>query len=159
MKTDTKDVVLDKELKTEFLKLLRLFQKGVTKLGIMKFNRIMSQVITKYSSNSEDVDMVMKLVCQHFNITEETLYNSRSKGEVYSAKIIAFKILNSTLGISASDIGKKFNRYQNSVAYAIKKFNQLQPEKKAAHKKIFQDYNAIMVEVKRYTNSKIIENN
>jgi chromosomal replication initiation ATPase DnaA len=99
----------------------------------------------------------MKIICSYFNITEETLYNSKSKGDVYTAKVIAFKIMNNTLGVSASDIGKKFNRYQNSVSYAIKKFNALEPRKKAQDRKVMDDYIEIMLEVKKYTNSKIIE--
>lgn len=151
------DNVVDTEIQQEVKKLLRNISNGVSKLSISKFNRILSQVITKYTSNSDDIDAIMKIICSHFNITEETLYNSKSKGDVYTAKLIAFKIMNTTLGVSASDIGKKFNRYQNSVSYAIKKFHGLEPKKRADDRKIMDDYTSIMLDVKKYTNSKIIE--
>lgn len=144
-----------KKLEHEFKKLLNIIGLGVTKHGLTSFNKIISGVVSKGDGKEQKINMVYKVVCSHFKIPVETLINSKSRGSIYDAKIITFKLLNSNVGISAKGISKMFNRYPNSVSHAIKKFESLDIERRKVDKKLYDDYQ--ICEVKFFESLELIK--
>jgi chromosomal replication initiation ATPase DnaA len=140
------------ETELEIKRLLRNINSGVTKLSLKKFNSVISKAIAKNSGKSEnEITEVVKIICKYFGITEDIL-KTKSRGEIYQAKIICFKILNHSLGISAQRIGKYFKRYPNSITHALKNFETLDPKRRQRDKKVFEDYSECEKRVRNYIN-------
>lgn len=136
----------------EVKKLIRNINNGVTKMTLEKFNKVMSNVIAKHSIKGEyEISESLKIVCKYFNLPED-VFMSKARGNVYNAKMILFKILNHTLGISAQRIAKYFKRYPNSVTHALIKFEKLNPDKRARDKKVIEDYLEIQKRIKIFIN-------
>ena len=68
------------------------------------------------------------------------------------AKMILFKILNHSLGISAQRIGKHFKRYPNSITHALKNFENLDPNRRSRDKKVYEDYIECDKKVRNFIN-------
>lgn len=138
----------DKEVK----KFFRNLNAGVSKLSLVKFNKLISKAIAKHSEKSDyEITRVVSIICKHFGITEDIL-NTKSRGEVYMAKMILFKILNHSLGISAQRIGKHFKRYPNSITHALKNFENLDPNRRSRDKKVYEDYIECDKKVRNFIN-------
>jgi chromosomal replication initiation ATPase DnaA len=130
----------ENETELEIRKLLKNINSGVNKLSLKKFNTIISKAIVRHTNKSEfEIEEVIKIVCKYYRISDDML-NTKSRGEVYQAKIICFKILNHSLGISAQRIGKYFKRYPNSITHALKVFETLDPKRRQRDKKIMEDF-------------------
>jgi chromosomal replication initiation ATPase DnaA len=140
------------ETDLEIKRLLRNINSGVNKLSLKKFNSVIAKAIARHSNKSEtDIDEVVKIVCKYFSISSEML-TTKSRGQIYQAKMICFKILNHTLGISAQRIGKYFKRYPNSITHALKSFEALDPKRRQRDKKIIEDYSECDKRVRNYIN-------
>jgi chromosomal replication initiation ATPase DnaA len=140
------------ETELEIKRLLKNINSGVNKLSLKKFNSVISKAIARHSNKEEtDIDAVVKIICKYFSISKEML-NTKSRGQVYQAKMISFKILNHTLGISAQRIGKYFKRYPNSITHALKGFESLDPKRRQRDQKIIEDYNECDKRVRNYIN-------
>ncbi len=140
------------ETELEIKRLLKNINSGVNKLSLKKFNSVISKAIARHSNKEEtDIDAVVKIICKYFSISAEML-STKSRGQVYQAKMISFKILNHTLGISAQRIGKYFKRYPNSITHALKCFESLDPNRRQRDKKIIEDYNECDKRVRNYIN-------
>lgn len=136
----------------EIKKLLKNINSGVSKLTLKKFNSVISKAIARHSNKTEtEISEVVKIICKYFAISEEML-KTKSRGEIYQAKIICFKILNHSLGISAQRIGKYFKRYPNSITHALKIFEALDPKRRQRDKKISEDYAECEKRVRNYIN-------
>ena len=132
----------------EVKKLIKNINVGIKKLTLEKFNQVISNAITKYSSKGEfEINESVKIVCKYYSVSVETLM-TKTRGDVYLAKIVLFKILNHSLNISAQRIAKFFKRYPNSVTHALKKFDKLNPDKRNKDKKLLADYNELNTKIK-----------
>jgi hypothetical protein len=128
------------ETDLEIKRLLKNINSGVNKLSLKKFNLVISKAIARHSNKSEsEITDTVKIICKYFGISEDIL-NTKSRGEVYQAKMVCFKILNHSLGISAQRIGKYFKRYPNSITHALKIFEGLDPNRRQKDKKLLEDY-------------------
>ena len=140
------------ETELEIKRLLRNINSGVSKLTLKKFNIVISKAIAKNSvKNHDEISEAVKIISKYFGITEEML-KTKSRGEIYKAKIICFKILNHSLGISAQKIGKYFKRYPNSITHALKNFGTLDPKRRQKDKKLLEDYSECEKRVRNHIN-------
>jgi chromosomal replication initiation ATPase DnaA len=136
----------------EVKKLFRNINVGVSKLTLEKFNKIVSNVLAKHSEKGEyEISQSLKIVAKYYNIPEDH-FMTKARGDIYTAKMLLFKILNHTLGISAQRIAKYFNRYPNSITHALHRFEKLNPEKRARDKKVFEDYLEIKKRIQLFIN-------
>ena len=140
------------DTEVEIKKLLKNINSGVSKLTLKKFNSVISKAIARHSTKSEnEITDIVKIICKYFQVSEDML-KTKSRGEIYQAKIICFKILNHSLGISAQRIGKYFKRYPNSITHALKVFEALDPKRRQRDKKIIEDYEECEKRVRNYIN-------
>ena len=145
-------MAITSETELEIKRLLKNINSGVNKLSLKKFNSVICKAIARHSNKEEtDIDEVVRIICKYFSISIQML-NTKSRGQVYQAKMISFKILNHTLGISAQRIGKYFKRYPNSITHALKCFEALDPNRRQRDKKIIEDYNECDKRVRNYIN-------
>jgi len=136
----------------EIKRLLKTINSGVSKLSLKKFNNVMSKAIARHSNKSEyEITESVKIICKYFGITEDILC-TKSRGEVYQAKIVCFKILNHSLGISAQRIGQYFKRYPNSITHALKTFEALDPKRRGKDKKLLEDFTECDKRVRNFMN-------
>jgi len=143
------------ETDLEIKRLLKNINSGVNKLSLKKFNLVISKAIARHSNKSEnEITDVVKIICKYFGISEDIL-STKSRGEVYQAKMVCFKILNHSLGISAQRIGKYFKRYPNSITHALKTFEGLDPNRRQKDKKLLEDY----IECDKRVRNLMTENN
>lgn len=136
----------------EVNKLLKNIAKGVSKMTLQKFNKAISTLVRKHGGRNSEMTDICNIVCAHFKISFENLKHSQTRGDVYSARIISFFILNEK-GFSELELIDFFGCFKNSVSHGIKKFKSLSPDYKY-DKNIISAYDAIMLEVdKYYTNN------
>jgi len=140
------------DVEKEIKKLLKNINLGVSRLSLEKFNKLISNALVKHSGKSEyEIHESVKIVAKYFELTEEMIM-TKSRGQVYSAKIILFKILNHSLGISAQRIAKYFKRYPNSITHALKRFDNLDTQKRQRDKKLHEDYLECQKRIKMFIN-------
>ncbi len=140
------------DVEKEVKKLLKNINLGINKLSLEKFNKLISNALVKHSGKSEyEIHESVKIVAKYFGLTEEMIM-TKSRGSVYNAKIILFKILNHSLGISAQRIAKYFKRYPNSITHALKRFDNLDTQKRQRDKKLYEDYLECQKRIKMFIN-------
>jgi hypothetical protein len=136
----------------EVKKLIKNINVGVSKLTLEKFNKIVSNALAKHSEKGEyEISESLKIVARFYSLPEDVLM-TKARGKVYTAKMVLFKILNHTLGISAQRIAKYFKRYPNSITHALQRFEKLNPEKKPRDKKVYEDYLEIKKRIQLFIN-------
>ncbi len=136
----------------EVKKLIKNINVGVSKLTLEKFNKVVSNAIAKHSDKSEyEISESLKIVSKYYSLPEDVIM-SKARGRVYIAKMLLFKILNHSLGISAQRIAKYFKRYPNSITHALQRFDKLNPEKKPRDKKVYDDFLEIQKRIKLFIN-------
>jgi hypothetical protein len=136
----------------EVKKLIKNINVGVSKLTLEKFNKIVSNALAKHSEKGEyEISESLKIVAKFYSLPEDVLM-TKARGKVYTAKMVLFKILNHTLGISAQRIAKYFKRYPNSITHALQRFEKLNPEKKPRDKKVYEDYLEIKKRIQLFIN-------
>jgi hypothetical protein len=136
----------------EVKKLIKNINVGVSKLTLEKFNKIVSNALAKHSEKGEyEISESLKIVARFYSLPEDVLM-TKARGKVYTAKMVLFKILNHTLGISAQRIAKYFKRYPNSITHALQRFEKLNPEKKPRDKKVYEDYLEIKKRIQVFIN-------
>lgn len=139
----------DKEVK----KLIKNINVGVSKLTLEKFNKVVASAVAKYSAKGEyEINECTRIVANYYSLPIDALM-TKTRGNVYSAKIVLFKILNHTLNISAQRIATFFKRYPNSVTHALKRFEKLNPEKRSKDKKLLEDYLELNTQIKLFINN------
>ena len=136
----------------EVKKLIKNINVGVSKLTLEKFNKIVSNALAKHSEKGEyEISESLKIVARFYSLPEDVLM-TKARGKIYTAKMVLFKILNHTLGISAQRIAKYFKRYPNSITHALQRFEKLNPEKKPRDKKVYEDYLEIKKRIQLFIN-------
>jgi hypothetical protein len=130
----------EKDSELELKKLFKNINIGVSKTSLKKFNVILSKIISKdINKKTDDISDYINIICKHFEINQNMLF-TKTRGRIYEAKIICFKILNHTLGFSAQKIATYFKRYPNSITHALNNFKALDINKRQRDKRINADF-------------------
>lgn len=142
------------ENEPQFRKLLRNTSHAIKEFGIEKFNRILSNLLkTKTTNQLDDFNLVTTIVATEFGYCAEDLQKKYIKTEMYDAKMVCIKILNSVFNIKARTLASSYyNTFPNSIINALKKFDNLDPEKIKDHKKIYDKYMVCIAKVTQEIN-------
>ena len=109
--------------KREVETLLKNIQLGLKKYSVQDLNEAIVIFLNKKNDKSIEIDQVIILVCQEYNISKNTLKNKNARGNLQEAKQIAYCLLHFNLGLSIRHIATKiFFNWPTSVYIGIKKY-------------------------------------
>ena len=122
--------------KTELAVLFKNIHKGLKTYSVKELNKAIVEYLNKKPdiTNKEDIDFVLLLVCEEYNVTKRILINSTGRGKIQQAREIAYCLLHFDLGLTLRYIAKRiFFKWHNTVAIScrhLKNVNvNLKPEK------------------------------
>lgn len=106
--------------------LLKNVQIALRKYSIKELNEAIIIALQNKHDKTNEVDFILKITSNHFNINVKTLINSKSKGNIQEAKKITYCLLHFNLGLSIRYIATKiFNTWPNTVAIGINKLKNI----------------------------------
>jgi chromosomal replication initiation ATPase DnaA len=77
--------------------------------------------LMEFDSDVNAKDRIIYLICQHYNISQYKLLNSKYSHEMYECKIICIWLLCYNTNISKSNISKMFNLKDRTFIYSAEK--------------------------------------
>ena len=114
--------------KLELESLLSNIQEGLKKFTIKELNEAIISFLNKKSDKSLEINYVMQIVSDEYQITLQTLKSKNARGNLQEAKQIAYCLLHFNLGLSFRYISNRvfFNNH-NSVAIGAKRLEKADP--------------------------------
>jgi chromosomal replication initiation ATPase DnaA len=102
--------------------LLTNIQKGLKIYSVKELNNAISKILTKKEEKVEEINYVLDLVCEHFEISLSQLKKKGARGRIIDAKQTAYCLLHFNMGLPIRYIAKKiFNNWPNSISTGIKR--------------------------------------
>lgn len=138
-------------------KLLKNISVGLQKYEIDELNEVLVKLISKKSDQNKEINYVLYLVSKEYEITQKTLTNSRSRGEIQQARKLAYCLLHYTLGMSIRQIAKLFGRYHNSIAQGLKDYKAHDPNKFRIDREFEEKLISCKTQLLTYMNKQIAE--
>jgi len=135
-------------------KLLKNIALGLQKYEIEELNEALVLLLSKKSDQKSEVDYVIKIVSELYEITPNSLLTSRSRGKIQQARKLAYCLLHYTLGLSIRQVAQLFNRFHNSVASALKEYKSQEPQRFKVDKEFEKNLNMCKARLFEYINSK-----
>ena len=135
-------------------KLLKNIALGLQKYEIEELNEALVLLLSKKSDQKSEIDYVIKLVSEIYEITPNTLLTSRSRGKIQQARKLAYCLLHYTLGLSIRQIAQLFNRFHNSVASALKEYKKHEPNRFKTDKEFEKNLTSSKERLFEYINAK-----
>jgi hypothetical protein len=118
---------------TEVEYLLTNIQKGLKIYSVKELNNAITKILNKKDEKIDEINYVLDLVCEHFEITQSQLKKKGTRGKIIDAKQTAYCLLHFHIGLPIRYIARKvFNNWPNSISIGIKRM-------KCADMKIKQD--------------------
>jgi hypothetical protein len=102
-------------------------QKALKVSSLGEIDKTLSDLVKKKRNNQSEIEYVLKIVCEEYNITRETLLKKNTKGIHNDAKQIAYCLLHfSPLELKIRCIAKDvFGNWPNSVHIGIKRLKSI----------------------------------
>lgn len=105
--------------------LLKNIQEGLKKYTVKELNDAIITFLSKKGDKFEEINYVLQLVIDEFNITMHTLKKSNARGSITEAKQIAYCMLHFNIGLSTRYIATRiFNNWHTSVHTGILKLKK-----------------------------------
>ena len=113
MSSETKDIET----------LLKSIQEGLKNYTVKELNEAIISFLNKKHDKTLEIDYVMTIVCNEFEVSKTTLKSKNARGNLQEAKQIAYCLLHLNLGLSIRYIAKRvFFNWPTSVAIGVKRF-------------------------------------
>lgn len=115
--------------KADLETLLHSIQEGLKNFTISELNEAIISFLNKKNDKSLEINYIIQIVSEHFNLTKVALQSKRARGINQEAKQIAYCLLHFNLGLSLRYISKRifFNNH-NSVAIGIRRLKNADPK-------------------------------
>ena len=102
--------------------LLTNIQKGLKIYSVKELNNAISKILTKKEEKIDEINYILDLVCEHFEISMSQLKKKGARGRIIDAKQTAYCLLHFNTGLPIRYIAKKiFNNWPNSISIGIKR--------------------------------------
>jgi len=123
--------------------LLKNIQDALKKYSIKELNDALLDLLNKNEPKKELVDATIKSVCKVFEISQRILINSRSRGKIQDARMVAYAIMHNDLNLPMRFIAVNVfkRRSHGSVVQSLQTFKELNPEKISYHKELLEKHN------------------
>jgi len=107
----------------EVQKLLKNISDSIDKTSIEELNSNLSNFLLKKSDRNDEINIVLKEVCEEFKIGVKVLMNKNVRGIIQDAKQISYCILNTGLNLSIGYISLNvFSNNKASVWIGIQRY-------------------------------------
>lgn len=115
------------EEKEELSLLLRNIHKALKLSNVKELNNAFSKLLNKKSVSTSKVDVVLKCVCEEYNISLKQLLQSTERNVTSESRPIAICLLHFNLGYTTRNIatGVFGKKYKNFVLDALKRHKNL----------------------------------
>lgn len=135
----------------EIESLLKNIQEGLKKYTVQELNTAIVSFLNSKHDKTQEIDFVLKIVCDEFQISKKILKSSKNaRGVLQEAKQIAYCLLHFNIGLSIRYISDRiFFNGHTSVFIGVQKFKNADHEHKA-DKVFIETYNKLQ--------TKLIEN-
>jgi|TARA_R110000803_G_scaffold25320_2_gene60490 chromosomal replication initiation ATPase DnaA len=145
------------EHKLQLELLLGNIQEGLKKFTIKELNEAIISFLNKKSDKTTEINYVLDIVCDEYNISKITLKSNNARGVLQDAKQVCYCLLNLNLGLSLRYISDRifFNNH-NSVAIGVRKLKRADKNHKV-DKEFIEKYKKL--EKRLLTNFANLENN
>ena len=106
--------------------LLKNIQEGLKKYSVNELNDAIVRALTNKHHNTEEIEYVISIVCNMFNISEHSLINDNKRGILQEAKQITYCLLYFDVRLSIRYIANSIflTDWHTSVQKGIKRFKQ-----------------------------------
>jgi chromosomal replication initiation ATPase DnaA len=132
--------------------LLKNIQHGLQKYSVNELNDAIIKALSEKHDKSGEIEYVMKIVCNEYNVSEYTLKNMKKRGTLQEAKQLAYCLLYFNVGLTIKHISETiFFNWQTSVATGIKRFKKLDIQHKQ-DKEFYEKYNRLRNKLTKYIN-------
>jgi chromosomal replication initiation ATPase DnaA len=140
---------------TEIETLLKSIQQGLKKYGVNELNIALTKALVKDKHpKSHEIDYVIIIVCNEFNISASQLKNSIQRGELQDAKQLAYCLLYFVVGLSTNVIANTiFFNWKNSVSIGIARLKNIDVQHKK-DKEFLDKYNYLKGKIEKFIESK-----
>lgn len=142
------NATLNKDLES----FLRNLQLGLKKYTLSEINQSILSLVNdkneKFRQRQIKVDMVVNVICKHFQIDRDIFLNGRGKGIVQQARKYAFCILHNDFGLPIRYISQSVfsSKWHTSVSMAIQYSKSLNMDIKP-DKEFFEKMNELRDEI------------
>ena len=110
---------------TQIETLLKNIQQGLKKYSVNELNVALIKALSENHNKSGEIEYLIKLVCEEFDISEYALKHMEMRGKMQDCKHIAFCLLHFHVGLSIRYISRNvFFNGHTSVANGIKRFKK-----------------------------------
>jgi hypothetical protein len=115
---------------------------------VEELNTALNTVLKDKNDRSKEIDFVLELVAQKYDISKRTLVQSNCRGKVQIAKKQCYCLLHFTCGMNTRFIAARiFNKWQNSVSAGIIYYKRLDPAIKD-DKEFLDTFNELELKIK-----------
>lgn len=130
--------------------LLKHIQEGLKKYTVQELNTAIVSFLNSKHDKTQEIDFVLKIVCEEFQISKKTLKSKNARGILQEAKQIAYCLLHFNIGLSIRYISNRiFFNGHTSVFVGVQKYKNADHEHKA-DRGFIETYNKLQ--------TKLIEN-
>jgi chromosomal replication initiation ATPase DnaA len=110
---------------TEIKSLLQNIQKGLRLYSVTELNDALEQALIKKHEKTKEIDYVLTIVSNEYNISQYALKNMKKRGNLQDAKQLAYCLLHFNLGLSIRYIANSiFFCWHSSVANGVARFKK-----------------------------------
>ena len=106
-------------------------QQGLKKYTLQELNDSLGVIVNNKTDKQQDkkqqINIVVEVICSHFDLTKESLLQGRGKGTIQEARKYAFCILHNDFQVPIRYIAKKVFQlnWHTSVSIAIQYYKTL----------------------------------
>lgn len=111
--------------------LLKNIQEGIRLYGVKELNDFISKTLHKKTDKGSEIEFIISMICDDFNILKQHLMESKKHGRIQKARQMCYCLLYFDIGLSLREIGKVFNKYVRSISCVIENYRKLNPKLKA----------------------------
>lgn len=130
--------------------LLKNIQHGLQRYSVNELNDAIIKALSEKHDKSQEIQYVLTIVCNEFNVSEYTLKNMKKRGALQEAKQLAYCLLYFNVGLTIKTIAETiFFNWQTSVAVGIKRLKKIDIEHKQ-DKEFFEKYNRLRNKLIKY---------
>jgi len=108
--------------------LLKNIQEGIRLYGVKELNEAITKTLYKKTDKGSEIEYILNMVCNDYNITKRNLIQSKKHGHIQKARQMCFCLLYFDIGLSLREIGNVFGKYVRSISVVIENYRKMNPE-------------------------------
>ena len=87
--------------------------------------RFIRDVVSETIPDPITVDRIVEEVARTYNVASEDIFSKKKTAEIAHARQIAMYIVDKTMKLSSTEIGKNFNKHHTTILYTVSKVDEM----------------------------------